>query len=89
MKKMVLVGIIFCAMVFINNCSTVTSSMAYPEPIIASETHVFTGRAFDFASARNIAVEAGISAGYNKILSETTEFNNGIGEVIVSLTMIK
>jgi hypothetical protein len=87
MKKIILIAIMVIATSFVTACNTVTSQVSYPVPIVASETRVFVGRKMTYAEARNEAISNANAAGYTKILSETTENNNWMGEVVVSLTM--
>jgi hypothetical protein len=89
MKKITMIAIIVIVITLVTGCNSVTSQVSYPVPIIASETSVFVGRHLSYAEARNDAVSKAMKAGYTKILSETTEHNDWINEVVVSLTMTR
>jgi hypothetical protein len=89
MKK-ILVGIVFVSMVFLFvACNTVTSSLAYNEPVPVAEVGIVSGRAISYEQAWFSAVQAGKKAGYTEILSETTETNSMVGQVVVTLIMKK
>ncbi|GHV32108.1 hypothetical protein AGMMS4952_21930 [Spirochaetia bacterium] len=87
-KKCFLIGIMAVGFL-LAACNTVTSSLAYNEPVPVSEVGIVSGRAISYKDAWFNAVQAGKDAGFTKILSETTEHNNFVGEVIVTLIMTK
>ncbi|GHV24516.1 hypothetical protein AGMMS4952_00240 [Spirochaetia bacterium] len=90
MKKVLIYGFSALALAFlVAGCNTVTSSLAYSEPLQVAEVGVVSGRALSYEQAWFNAVQAGKDAGYTAILSETTETNSMVGEVIVTLIMKK
>jgi hypothetical protein len=86
MKKGIFVLIM--AIVF-SACSTPGTALAYPEPVLASETSVFIGTGIKYATARASAIEKAKSEGYTKILAEITEREGVAGAIQVTLVMLK
>jgi len=55
------------------SCNTVTSSMAYAQPVAVAETGIFTAKAGTYLNAWIEAVTIGKERGFTKVISETTE----------------
>ena len=88
LSKMLLVGMVL-AIGVLAGCNTVTSSLAYYEPVSVAEVGIVSGKVISYEQAWFSAVKAGKDAGYTKILSETTEQNSMLNEVVVTLVMTK
>ena len=87
MKKGLFLIIVLIAMIMAA-CTTQGSVFAYSEPVIANETAVFVGNAFNYAEARAVAIEKALAEGYTRILAEILEIKD-TGTLLVTLIMIK
>jgi hypothetical protein len=85
---MLFVFAVIIAMSFLA-CSTPGSALAYPQPILASESSVFIGTGLKYASARESAIEKAAAGGYTRIVAEIIEQEGVLGMIQVTLVMLK
>jgi len=77
----------------VSACSSIRSYpggvFVYPQPVLASETSLFTGSGLRYATARTDAINKAVNEGYKRIIAEYLELNSVSGLVDVTLVMMK
>ena len=88
MKKVFIVLALLFTLCFAA-CSTPGTALAYPEPLVASETSVFIGSGLKYAAARNSAIDKAAAEGYTRIVAEVVEVEGFANMIQVTLVMLK